>query len=84
MVNFVPSKAVGLEVAKGILDASQETWLVRTLNLGKRDVCVESGTTMGHIEIQDKGCSISAIRVPEKIHRQTRRRSATKPKRRED
>ena len=64
LVSFVPSRAAGLEVAKGVLDASQETWPVRTLNLGNKDVCVEAGTILGHIEVQDKGCSISSIRVP--------------------
>ena len=67
VVNFVPLKAVGIEVAKGILNASQTAWPIRTLNLGKHDVCIEAGTTLGHIEIQDKECHISCIRVPEQM-----------------
>ena len=63
MMNFVPLRFVGVNVAKGILNADQETWSVRTINIGNECVRVKTDTIFGHVEIQEKRCTVSVVKV---------------------
>ena len=64
MMTFVPSRAVKVDVAKGILPSIQTKRRGRfEISIRNESMCVETDTILRHVEIQDMRCSTSVAQI---------------------